>query len=688
MSVFNPYEHGARPVQSNNGNFNPLEHGAKPIQPQKEYSLGNRAASLGKSATAGALGAVPDTAALAYNLPAMGINAAMRSTDTSQPFDDDGVIPQLPQNMGGSFANVTQNKGHDLGEQAPQLPLIPSATHAISEGIDNLSDGYTETSPQDKALNQGVEFAAGVGGGGAIAKGAQALGKTGAATVAGFAGSTNKWHIGGAGAAGSTMSTLEDAGTSTGGAMAGGLAAGAAVNSIPNMWNAAKNIKSLPAKAAVAVSGLGKKNFNLEAAKNAQELGIDLPATPFTESTSTRLADQLIGKSPVLGNKLHGKYKNAEEQTKKALEDIYDSTGPRKTDEVQQEITNLYNQRVSELPKDAGIKPNHTIKAINDIKIDSIHPSQNEKALLDVVNSFKNELTPRIKNKFGDINIPVQESNIQRLADSKRSLNDLIKWDTDEGVKNQVRAIQKGLANDITEYGKTNPEWHKTFKEADDLFGKVAKRERLEKELGHKTSSFSDESISYNKLSKAIHDPKSKAILKRQASPEVLEKIEKLGTVAKAMAVKNKNVPNPSGTAMTLATTSFIYSMATNPIATITGAPIAVVGGALAATKLLTDKKVLDAAIKFAETGTEKAAVKFNVRMKAITGHTPVTLARETAKREEKEENKQGKGVRQKFNDHIETNKKRPKSQALKKLLNNPSVQKGAEILGVNPWKQ
>jgi len=634
-------------------------------QPQKQYSLGNRAASLAKSATAGALGAVPDTAALAYNLPAMGVNSALKS--------------------GLPLWKASEPTGSN--ENAAQLPLIPSATHAISEGIDNITDGYTETPEDQKNWNQGIEFAAGVASGGGVAAGANALGRTGVAKVANFAGSTNPVHVVSAGAAGYTMGKLEDAGASTGGSMAGGLAAGAAVNSAPSTWNAAKNIKSLPAKAAVAVSGLGKKNFNVDAAKNAQELGIDLPATPFTESTSTRLADQLIGKTPVLGNKLHGKYKNAEEQTKKVLEDIYDATGPRKTDEVQREITNLYNQRVSELPKDAGVKPNHTIKAINDIKIDSIHPSQNEKALMDVVNSFKNELTPKVKSKFGDIDIPVQESNIQRLADSKRSLNDLIKWDTDEGVKNQVRTIQKGLSTDIAEYGKANPEWYKTFKEADDLFGKVAKRERLEKELGHKTASFADESISYNKLSKVIHDPKSKAILKRQASPEVLEKIEKLGTVAKAMAVKNKNVPNPSGTAMTLATGSFIYSMATNPIATVTGAPIAVVGGALAATKLLTDKKVLDAAIKFAETGTEKAAVKFNVRMKQITGYTPVTLAKEAAKREQEKQDKDGTGLKKKFNDHIESNKQKPKGQALEKLMQTNAAKKGAEFLGANPWK-
>jgi hypothetical protein len=172
------------------------------------------------------------------------------------------------------------------------------------------------------------------------------------------------------------------------------------------------------------------------------------------------------------------------------------------------------------------------------------------------------------------------------------------------------------------------------------LYGKVAKRERLEKELGHKSTNFAKDRISYNALSKVIHDPKSKAILKKQATPEVLEKIEKLGTVVKAMAIKNNAVPHPSGTAITLATGSFVYSIATNPVATLTSSTLVPFITAPVVTKLLTDKKILDLAIKFAEMPTQKTAVAFNVRMKTLTGHTPVTLAREAAKTEEQ---KQGK---------------------------------------------
>ena len=679
MSVFNPYEHGARPVQSNNGNFNPLEHGAKPIQPQKEYSLGNRAASLGKSATAGALGAVPDTAALAYNLPAMGINAAMRSTDTSQPFDDDGVIPQLPQNMGGSFANVTQNKGHDLGEQAPQLPLIPSATHAISEGIDNLSDGYTETSPQDKALNQGVEFAAGVGGGGAIAKGAQALGKTGAATVAGFAGSTNKWHIGGAGAAGSTMSTLEDAGTSTGGAMAGGLAAGAAVNSIPSVG---KGIGNIVAKGGVALAGLGKKNLNLDAAKAAQELEITLPKAVASDSKILAYADRFVNHAPFAGNIMKDRYAKIGDKILKELDNAYDSVLPKsKLEGIDQVIRKMYNTAENLLPEGATIAPSNTMGTITEIRKKINAPSQSGdfKKMQTIIND--------IERSFAPSGIKGMPAEMQQMVNQKENLNNAFAdFKTAKG-QYYLTKLNNAVKDDIALYGKENPEWHKYFSGADDLYSKKATREDLTKLLASKAESATHGEITVGNLSKVLNTPETRDKLKLLVSDEIFSRMEKLGTVTQAFAKKNKNIINPSGTTVAQTTINWVSSA----VGIGGGSPVAAGLGVLAASgiaHLLTDKKSLDLVIKLAEKPTEKAAVAFNVRMKQITGYTPVTLARETAKREEKEENKQGKGVRQKFNDHIETNKKRPKSQALKKLLNNPSVQKGAEILGANPWKQ
>ncbi len=101
------------------------------------------------------------------------------------------------------------------------------------------------------------------------------------------------------------------------------------------------------------------------------------------------------------------------------------------------------------------------------------------------------------------------------------------------------------------------------------------------------------------------------------------------------MAVKNKNIPNPSGTAVTQKTFDLIpiltgASVAVAPEKTI----LAVIGGSGLA-HLLTDKKTLDLAIKFAETPTNINAVNFSKSMKQITGYTPVTLLREVQKLEQ-----------------------------------------------------
>lgn len=104
------------------------------------------------------------------------------------------------------------------------------------------------------------------------------------------------------------------------------------------------------------------------------------------------------------------------------------------------------------------------------------------------------------------------------------------------------------------------------------------------------------------------------------------------------MAVKNKNIPNPSGTAVTAKNFDFISgltgaSAVVFPVKTALG----IIGGSGLA-HLLTDKKTLDLAIKFAESPTNINAVNFGKSMKQITGYTPVTLLREAQKLEQKKE--------------------------------------------------
>lgn len=400
-----------------------------------------------------------------------------------------------------------------------------------------------------------------------------------------------------------------------------------------NLLNTFNTLKQLPAKGAMYGMGLNPEKLNIKAAQAAKDLGIDLPAAALTESKLTGLADQYIGKTPFFGDMLSKKYLNAEQQTKNTLEKIYEEVGPKKTPEIESEIAKLYDIRAKSLPTGAAVKPTHLEKAIDNIKINTAILSPDEKSLLESLKTIKNEIKPEstLVSKFGKLNLPLQDYSVDKLVGTKKSLNQIIKWDTDEGVKNQLRSLQHAVAKDIETYGKTNPKWYKSFKEADDLFAKVAKRENLENKLSGSINASTD-NLGYANLSKRIHTPKQLELIKKQVSPEIFNKIEKLGTVARAMAIKNRAIPNPSGTAATAsiiaATGGFMYA----PIPAAAG-----VGAGFMMTKLLTDKTFLDLALKYAEKPNISTSISINKRIKEITGYSATVLNREINREQENE---------------------------------------------------
>jgi len=378
------------------------------------------------------------------------------------------------------------------------------------------------------------------------------------------------------------------------------------------------------AKIPMKIMGLTPKSMNIAAAKAARDLGIDLPAAAVTDSKLTALADQYVGKAPIFGNKLKNKYALTEEQTQKVLSDILDEIGPSRTPEIEGHIAGLYNKVATSLPQEAKVLPVNLKKAIDDIKINTAILSPDEKSLLQSLETIKNEIEPasKIVSQYGPIKLPLQEYDVNKLVGTKKSLNSIIKWDTDAGVKNQLKKIQKAISRDIQEYGKSNPEWYDAFKEADKLYGDVARREKLENILGHKATNYATESLSYNALAKAINNPKNSVSIRKQLTPETFKKIQKLGSVAKAMAVKSKNIPNPSGTATTGGISAAIFGLFYDPITTAK-----LLGGGYGATKLLTDKKFLDLALKLAENPNNLATTTaLNHRIKEITGYSAVAL--------------------------------------------------------------
>lgn len=442
--------------------------------------------------------------------------------------------------------------------------------------------------------------------------------------------------VGAGSAIGTSSGVLQEGGVNP---LAADIASSVAMPAVrpQNLINAFKGVGRAAAKVPMNIMGLSPKGLNIEAARAARDLGIDLPAAALTNSKLTGLADQYVGKAPVFGEMIGKKYANAEAQTKKALERIYDEVGPKETPEVEALISKLYDERTKTLPKGAAVKPTHLKEAIDNIKVDSALLSPDEKSLLDSLATLRNEIEPQSKlvSQFGHIKMPLQEFDINRLIGTKTSLNNIIKWGKDEGVKNQLRNVQHALTKDIAEYGKTNPEWYKTFKEADKLYGNVAKREKLESLLSHKSTNHATEDLSYNALAKAINNPKNAESIKRQLTPETFEKIQKFGTLAKAMAIKNKNIPNPSGTATTAAVSAVIYGLVSNPLKTI---PTVAAGYGL--TKLLTDKKFLDLALKYAENSSKPnllTATALNKLIKDRTGYTAIAL-QNALEREEREE--------------------------------------------------
>lgn len=380
------------------------------------------------------------------------------------------------------------------------------------------------------------------------------------------------------------------------------------------------------AKIPMKLMGLTPKSMNIEAARAARDLGIDLPAAAVTDSKLTALADQYMGKAPIFGNKLKNKYTLAEEQTQKALSDIFDEIGPARTQEIEGQIAGRYNKVATSLPLEAKVLPVNLKKAIDDIKINTAILSPDEKSLLQSLETIKNEIEPasKIVSQYGPIKLPLQEYDVNKLVGTKKSLNSIIKWDTDAGVKNQLKKIQKAISQDIKEYGKTNPEWYDAFKEADKLYGDVAKRERLENILGRKATNYATDSLSYNALAKSINDPKNTESIKKQLTPDVFKKIQKLGTVAKAMAIKSKNIPNPSGTATTGGISAAIFGLFYDPITTAK-----LLGGGYGASRLLTDKKFLDLALKLAENPNNLATTTaLNHRITELTGYPAVALSK------------------------------------------------------------
>jgi len=580
-----------------------------------EPSIGQRIASGAKAITAGVAGAIPDTLSLAYNLPAMAQNAQVAA--------------------GNYQANPYAFDFAPAEEMTAPVPLIPSATEAIDQGIDTATGGYTTTPEDQKYINEGLKTGASFLTGGGLAKTAQG----GIAKLGSMIGSTSPLQAAGAAAMGGTTSYLADQGAGTGEAIGGGLAANLAVNAAPSL---AKGAGGLAGRAALTTVGLGKNKLNLEAAKAAQELDIALPKAAASEGKAIALADQFLSKTPVASGVMSKRYSDMADKIMKELDKAYDSALPAaERVGVEEKIRQLYLNARESLPSEAQIVPSNVTSVTEQVKAElakSASLSSGEKKVLSIINDYEDKFVPmgikRIPSPVEDL--VASQDSLGKVVDWKDTS---VNWQKEKKAAGMVKRLYNAISNDLEQYGKTNPEWYNYQKEADKLFTKLSRRKELEDMLGAVENTATGE-MSYNSLSKILNDEQNRARLQKITTPETFDRLDKLSKVARAMAIKNKNIPNPSGTAVTQKTFDLI-SILTGASAVV--APektaLAVIGGSGLA-HLLTDKKTLDLAIKFAETPININAVEFGKRMKQITGYTPVTALREAGKLEQGKQEK------------------------------------------------
>jgi hypothetical protein len=535
--------------------------------------------------------------------------------------------------MRSGLAEGADQFGAGVMEVAPGVvaPILPQSAQVMSDTTNKALESLDSMKPKENDSLGNILYKAGEFGGATASMPLPTGASLNAAGIAARGGGKSLLSkfakdVGTGSAIGGGSGVMQEAGVNPLAAdLAASFAAPFAIAGSKNLLNNFTKPRQTLAKIPMKLMGLTPKSMNIEAAGAARDLGIDLPAAAVTDSKLTALADQYVGKAPIFGDKLKNKYALAEEQTQKVLSDIFDEIGPARTPEIEGHIAGLYDKVKTSLPADAKTLPTNFKEAIDNIKIDTAILSPDEKSLLQSLETMKNEIEPfsTVLNQYGSpIKLPLQEYDVNKLVGTKKSLNSIIKWDTDAGVKNQLKKIQKAISQDIEQYGKSNPEWYDAFKEADKLYGDVARREKLENILGHKATNYATDSLSYNALAKAINDPKNSVSIKKQLTPEVFKKIQKLGTVAKAMAIKSKNIPNPSGTATTGAISAAIFGLFYDPITTSS-----LLGGAYGTTKLLTDKKFLDLALKLAENPNNLATTTaLNHRIKEITGYPAIAL--------------------------------------------------------------
>ena len=435
------------------------------------------------------------------------------------------------------------------------------------------------------------------------------------------------------------------------GKMAAGVGGTAAVSALGSL-----NPKGL----ALTLAGFGRNQLKTKALEAAKRIQVDLPGVAATDAVAPSAAHNLISRVPYFGDQIRETLSQTGKQYQRSFEALLDTVSPSLTEDLSQAAKRIYAPLQKIIPETDTIDPTPWLKEIEKIetKLQSATQSEPTKKLLSIFREMKNSLGSKPAESIPDYletasdtvkqslqkqlqegapmiqPIPVQQVVRQKIEFNKmmKDKNLFDRTDSDSlSYLHNLQAVTKGM---LEQYGnKQNPEFLKALQKADQAYGAYAKREALDGLLAEKLSSLVTEEPQYNPLIKALQKKDNQKFLKNNLGEDNYAKIKDYIEVAKAMESIKRNNQNPSGSGWVGALASIAGGLYAAPAYTT-----ALLAATQAGTKLLSSKRFINLAHRYAKEPKESLAQKLETLIKETTGKSSNILSQELGEIQKKQE--------------------------------------------------
>lgn len=583
---------------------------------QGEDSVGRFAARTAKSAVSGALGGIADTATSLYNLPAAAFNFLKERLK--------GEDPRVLASMGlGDFIGLEDR-------ESPDIPLIPSATHGIEKGLDNVTEGYTAIPENEKPIQAGIRSGAAFAAGGGLASGAGKLGLSGVQKASNLIGSTSPRAITGAAAVGGVSEASRESGDSELAALGKGALTGAIVETA---------LSGNPARALVKLSGAGKKSLDTKSIDAANRIGVDLPLAAVSSAQAPNAVHQILSRIPGSGDYLALHADRASSKFVDSFENLLNKIGPKveNKEEFSQMASEIYKEFRKNIPEDAFVSPLPVIEKVDFVRKELKSLGSDSEATKEVLNTAK-ELEQGIKK--GAPNLPeflenapqniksqlnnkkTEEVNLkfllrQNIEINKKMRNKNIFNRSDTDSLDYMRVLKEGVENAIEQIAPKYPKLYELYKSSQREFSRLAKREEAETLLRDRINPpVSPKTPNYNALANILSNETKKQPL-RNIFGENYDELKDFAEVARAFESIKRNNKNPSGSGWISLITPVATGVGSRYLPKTTAVTFAGIGGL---TALSTSKRFINLANRYAKNPTPALSNKLETVIKDVTG--------------------------------------------------------------------